>query len=126
MPPKQPRVSVLRRTPLKRAGPPRKKRPGVRRGQPSPTEKAELRRQVYDRAAGLCELRLMENCSGDRVLPWEGDIFTRAHLVHLKAKRRFGWGLENLAIGCACCHLEGMHCLGLKPNITRSDNLEPL
>ena len=116
---------IQRRTPIKRSGPPRKRRPGTRRGQPTKKEKGELRRQVYDRAAGLCELRLVENCSGGRILPWEGDIWNRAHLVHLKAKRRFGWNLENLKLGCYGCHIEGMHNQGLKPQTaTRGDENE--
>ena len=106
---------IRRNQPLKRSGPPRKKRPGVRRGQPTRKEKAEIRRQVYDRAGGRCELKLIEGCSGDRILPWDGDVWTRAHLVHLRAKRRFGWQIDNLKLGCFACHIEGMHQQGLNP-----------
>ena len=43
---------IERRKPLKRSGPPRKKRPGVRRGQPTDAEKEAERNRVYDVAAG--------------------------------------------------------------------------
>ena len=110
---------MIRRTPIKRSGPPRKKRPGVRRGQPTKAQKKAERERVYERANGLCQLHLMPGCSGRRVLPWEGPLMARAHLVHLHAKRRFGWTEADgntLLIGCYECHIVGMHQKGLKFN----------
>lgn len=122
MPPKQPRVSVLRRTPLKRSGPPRKKRPGVRRGQPTKDEKAIERERIYLRSGGLCELKdedgrplHADHLAG--VLPRDGSIFERWHLVHFHSKRRFGWteaAGNRLLGGCHACHLLGAHQKGLK------------
>lgn len=92
----------MKRSPLKRYGPVRKRRPTARRGEPTASDKATLRRFVYERAGGKCELRL-KGCKGG-VLPWDGEVFVRCHLVHLRARRRFGWGENNLALGCAQCH----------------------
>lgn len=104
------------RKPLKRSAPPRKKRPGVRKGQPTNEEKAAIRRQVYEEAGGRCELHLMPNCMRG-VLPFDGGVRERWHLVHIRSKRRFGWARENLCGGCPVCHLDGVHTKGLKINI---------
>lgn len=99
---------MLRRTPI------RKKRSKPRRGEPTREEKEALRRQVYDRSGGHCELNLMPNCFVG-VLPWDGETpWDHGHLVHIKARRVHGWDLSNLRWGCPCCHLDGMHRLGLK------------
>ena len=109
---------IPRRTLLKRSGPPRKRRPGTRRGQPTKEEKARIRLQVYERADGRCELRLHKDCSGERVLPWGGDVFERAHLVHLKSRGAGGmWEASNLVIGCFACHIGSMHIEGRKPQL---------
>lgn len=78
----------------------RKKRPVLRRGELAGAEKRQIRDAAYERAHGRCEL--VPNC---RWLPKDGDLFTRAHLVHLRAKRVHGWGMENLAIGCYTHHM---------------------
>ena len=107
---------IQRRTPLKRSAPPRKRRPGTRRGQPTKEEKGRIRLAVYERAQGRCELRLHKDCSGERVLPWGGDVFHRAHLVHLHGKRRFGWTEADgntLLIGCYWCHIVSQHSQGI-------------
>lgn len=92
----------MKRSPIKRHVPLRQRRATSRRGEPTASDKATLRRFVYERAEGKCELGL-KGCKGG-FLPWDGDVFTRAHLVHLRARRRFGWGENNLALGCPCCH----------------------
>jgi len=81
----------------------------LRRGQPNADEKEALRLAVYERARGRCELKLSSSCK-DIPLAWDGpDPWSHGHLVHLKAKRRYGWGLDNLAWGCAHCHLVELH-----------------
>lgn len=80
-----------------------------RRGQPTKAEKTAIRNAAYERAGGLCQIRKHARCSRNAVLPSEGDLFVRAHLVHLKAKRVHGWAPENLAIGCYWCHIESLH-----------------
>lgn len=112
---------IQRKSWLKRSAPPRKKRPGPpRRGEPTSEEKGITRLAVYERAHGKCELRLHKDCSRDRILPFEGDVFTRAHLVHLLSKRRFGWregnGQAHL-LGCPNCHLISVHQRGEKITI---------
>ena len=111
---------------LKRSAPPRKKRPGVRRGELTNAEKEAERDRVYGRCGGRCELRDAEGnplhpdhwagvLPKDGVTPWD-----HWHLVHLHSKRRFGWTEaqgNTLLGGCPACHLEGMHRLGLKPHI---------
>lgn len=121
---------IPRRTPLKRYTPVRKKRPGVRKGQPTNAEKETEHERVYERCGGRCELRgedgqpLHPN-HRDGVLPSKGSIFERWHLVHLHGKRRFGWteaAGNTLLGGCYWCHIVAMHELGLKPHIGRKDH----
>lgn len=102
-----------RRTPI------RKRRPGPpRRGQPTAEEKRALRLAVYERDGGMCRLRLHRECSGERVLPLEGEVMYRAHLVHLKSRGAGGgWTLENCVIGCNACHIGSMHTEGKKPTL---------
>lgn len=90
----------------------RSKRKTPRRGQPTKAEKTALRDERYDIAEGRCELRKHSKCSQDRVLPKEGSVFERAHLVHLKAKRVHGWGKDNLRLGCYFCHMIFLHANG--------------
>lgn len=102
---------IKRKTPLPRSTKPiprytriKAKRSTPRRGEPSGAEKAEKKLLAYDRANGMCELCLAPNWR-----PLDGDLFTRAHLVHLHGRRRFGWGMDNLCIGCYRCHIELAH-----------------
>jgi hypothetical protein len=97
---------ILRRVP------PRKKRKGTRRGQATPAEVTAIRTAVYARSGGLCELQLSSDCIKG-VLEWEGDTpWDHGHLVHLKAKRRYGTHLELSAWGCHHCHLISLHMQG--------------
>ena len=92
----------------------KRKRSKPRRGEPTNEEKEALRREVYTRSGGHCELNLLPNCVLG-VLPWDGATpWDHGHLVHVKSKRVHGWHISNLRWGCAVCHLEGMHRLGLK------------
>lgn len=99
---------ALRRSPI------RKKRSTPRRGQLSALEVEIIRVRVYEETGGRCELQTMPNCMRG-VLPLFGGVRERWHLVHLKNKRRFGWGRHNLAGGCPVCHLDGAHTKGVKP-----------
>ena len=101
---------------IKRRTRPPSRRSKPRRGEPTPKEKAAIRQAVYERAGGLCQLRLHKDCTGLRILPFEGDVFERAHLVHLRARGAGGtWDMDNLTLGCAACHLGSMHTEGKKP-----------
>lgn len=92
----------------------RKVRSKRRRGQPSKKEKAALRVERRDLAGGCCELKLSVKCI-QGVLPLDGDVFERGHLVHLKSKGAGGaWTLENTRWGCFECHLGEMHQKGTK------------
>ena len=105
----------LRRSYIKRSAPPRKRRSKPRRGQPTREEKSSLRLAVYERAGGRCEIRLHKDCSGDRILPYDGEVLFRAHLVHLKSRGAGGkWTMENCRLGCAPCHTGSMHTEGRK------------
>lgn len=79
-----------------------------RRGQPTKAEKTSLRDAAYEKSAGRCEIRKSDRCIRG-VLPSEGSLYERAHLVHLRAKRVHGWSPENLVIGCYFCHIVYMH-----------------
>lgn len=99
----------MKRSPLLRKTPLRKRRPGVRRGQPTPEEKRSIRLEVYRRAQGRCELHNLPDCIPG-VLPWDGGVFQRGHLVHLRSRGAGGgWTLDNLRWGCWRCHLIGIH-----------------
>ena len=121
---------IHRRTPLKRYTPVRKKRPGVRKGQPTNAKKETERNRVYERCGGQCELRDEDgkplhpkHIFG--VLPSKGSIFERWHLVHLHGKLRFGWteaAGNTLLGGCYWCHIVAMHQHGTKPHIEREDH----
>lgn len=86
-----------------------KPRTKPRRGQPTKEEKGEIRDEVYRRSGGRCELKISAECIRG-VLPKDGTSpFDHWHLVHLKSKRRFGWGMDNVVGGCWKCHLIEMH-----------------
>lgn len=114
---------MIKLSPIKRYTPARRKRPGVRRGQPTKAEKAAERSRVYERSGGRCELRDEQGLPlhpdhRDGVLPADGSVFERWHLVHLHSKRRFGWTEQSgnvLLGGCFSCHILGMHTQGKKP-----------
>lgn len=95
--------------PLKRSGRPRSKRKGTRRGQATPDEVTAIREQRYAMAGGHCELNKGPNCIKG-VLPEDGPTaLSHGHLVHLKAKRRYGTALEGCRWGCWNCHLIELH-----------------
>jgi hypothetical protein len=100
---------------LRRSKPIRKKRPGTRRGQPTKAEKHELREFIYELSGGRCEIRL-PGCKGT-VLPKDGDVRYRWHLVHVRSKRVYGWpteGAYRMRGGCFACHQE-LHTKGHGP-----------
>jgi len=87
----------------------RKKRPSTRRGQATPAEVEKVRLAVYERAGGRCELGIMPNCIKG-ILPFDGETpLDHGHLVHMKAKRRYGTSVEICKWGCWPCHLQGLH-----------------
>lgn len=93
---------------IARSKPPRRKRPGTRRGQATPEEVERVREAVYARAAGRCELRMTSDCIPG-VMPKEGPVLGRAHLVHMKGKRMWGTSEAICKLGCWFCHLVTMH-----------------
>jgi hypothetical protein len=96
---------MIRRTPIKRSGPPRRKRPGTRCGEPSNEEKGVLRHFIYELSGGRCELNRPGCQTG--VLPEDGPLGQRWELVHRRAKRRFGWPIDGefrMLGGCHSCH----------------------
>jgi hypothetical protein len=110
----------MKRTPLKRKTAIKQKRETPRRGEPSPAEIAEYRRIIYAKSGGRCELNVLTTCR-QGVLPFDdpsGNIWKHWHLVHVRARRRFGWpteGPDRMRGGCPECHLRGLHSIGLKP-----------
>ena len=85
----------------------RPKRPGTRRGQPTPAEVARVRHDAYNRSKGGCELRI--GCDGRSLLPEYGEVFWRWHMAHLTGKRNHGTTLENVCGACYRCHIELVH-----------------
>lgn len=82
---------------------PRKK---LRRGEPTPEEKAAARIHCRERAHAMCESGESPRCLVGP-LPLDGDVFTRGHLAHLHGKRRFGWmesDIQKHRWFCYFCH----------------------
>ena len=99
---------------MKPRNPIRSKRPGIRRGELTAAEKEAVRLMAFNRAWGCCELDKHLHCCGGRSWPWDGGIRQRGHLVHLRNKRMFGWGENNVAWGCPIGHLDLMHTKGMQ------------
>ena len=91
----------------------RKRRPGTRRGELTAAEKEAVRVMAYTRARGGCELDRHLHCCGGKVLPWNGGLRERGHLVHLRNRRMYGWAEQNVAWGCPHGHLDLHHTKGL-------------
>lgn len=90
---------------LKRYTRPNPVRRTLRRGEPTPLQKAADRLTAFERAKGFCQIR-RPGCLG--WVPLDGpDEFSHGHLAHEKAKRRFGWR-ESATNGhkwsCWKCH----------------------
>ena len=93
----------------------RRRRNRARRNAPTKAEIEALRQDRYMFAGGRCEIRLHKECWGDRVLPWSGDVFGRAHLAHRKSRGAGGkFTFDNVVIGCPACHLGSVHTEGKK------------
>lgn len=104
---------MKRSGPIRRYTPVRRKRATPRRGEPTREEKAAIRKAVYERAGGCCELNLGPKCIKG-VLPLDGDVFERAHLVHVRSRGAGGtWEMSNLRLGCPQCHLGYHHTTGM-------------
>jgi 5-methylcytosine-specific restriction endonuclease McrA len=91
---------MIRRTPIKRGGPSRKKRPGPpRAGRLKGDDLEALRDATYERDKGVCR-----SCGTQTIkeLPYtEPNSF---HMAHIQAKRRVGDNLANTATECGSCH----------------------
>jgi hypothetical protein len=98
---------------IPRYTPIRRKRATPRSTDIPKAEKEACRLMAYDRARGICEIRGDQECqSGVPAmfrLPFDGPLRVRGHLVHLRNKRMWGWGAENVCWGCAHCHLDLVH-----------------
>lgn len=108
----------MKRTPL------RKKRPGLRRGEPTAQEKRAAHDMAYNRAKGHCEADYYLHCCGGRYWPPTGGLRERGHLAHLRNRRMWGWGTENLAWFCPVAHSDLCHTKGLQVPRTYSELTE--
>ena len=90
------------------------RRKRLRRGQLTRAEKGIVRNGAYLRAGGRCELDRHLQCCGGRLWPLEGGLYERGHLVHLRNKRMWGWGEQNVCWGCPHGHLGLMHTKGMQ------------
>lgn len=63
----------------------------------------EVRRAVFERSGGICELQVSPKCH--MIISWES-----MHLCHKISRARGGeWSLENCRAGCAECHIGWEH-----------------
>ena len=108
---------------MKPRKPIRSKRPGIRRGELTAAEKEAVRRMAFRRANNMCELRIDSTCMRGP-FPLIGGLRERGHLVHLRNKRMWGWGYENVCIGCSRCHLDLMHTKGAQVPKTYTELIE--
>lgn len=89
----------------------------LRRGEPSKAEKEATRILVRARANGICEAQVHTQCSGQHILPLDGDLWHRGHLCHGRGKARWGWresAEQWLTWQCPACHLISEHRQGIK------------
>ena len=87
-----------------------KVRSNYKEGELAKLRAEEALRIIIDYNTGGTFKRVLDPKVGDT--PWD-----HWHLVHLHAKRRFGWTEaqgNTLMGGCPLCHLECMHRLGLQ------------
>jgi len=68
---------------------------------------AQLRRECYERDEGKCQ---RDGC--EKVLPFDGDLYTRGHMAHIRNKRMYGDTLGNVRWLCYEHHIVTEH--GLK------------
>ena len=104
----------------------RKRRPGARRGELTAAEKEAVRRMAFERARGRCELDWHLHCCGGKPWPWAGGLRERGHLVHLRNKRMWGWGENNVCWGCARGHLDLVHTKGVQVPKTYDELIAPI
>lgn len=101
---------------MKRSAP-RKFRPTLRRGEPTPAEKKSARERCFNRAGGMCELQLVAECWGFAPLDGDDNPMSHGHLCHEHSKRVYGW-MESEKNrhnwGCPPCHAAS-HNAGGKP-----------
>jgi len=79
----------MKRTKLLRRSPIRKSRAKARPGRLKGKRLQELRELVHARQRGRCDV-----CG--KLLPLDGDVFTRMHLAHRRNKRMWGDGEQNV------------------------------
>jgi 5-methylcytosine-specific restriction endonuclease McrA len=70
-----------------------------------------LRRDCYMRDGGRCQFvvrdRTGEKCN--KSLSLDGDLYTRAHMAHIKAKRNGGDSIDNVRLMCYFHHIVVEH-----------------
>ena len=79
---------------------------------------AQLRRECYERDEGKCQ---WDGCG--KSVPFEGDLYTRGHMAHVKNKRMYGDTLDNVRWLCYEHHILVEH--GLKWSGGRDDKYSP-
>ena len=105
----------MRRTPINRSTKPiPKKRAKLRRGKLTAAERNAVRLAVYERAKGMCELRIRPDCLSrfsTVPLPFKGSTpWDHGHMVHKRSEGAGGkTDLDNCVWGCHKCHLIGVH-----------------
>lgn len=99
----------------------RSKRLTLRRNELTKVEKEQKRDFAFIRAGGQCQLDSWLHCCGGRYWPMTGGLRQRGHLVHLRNKRMWGWGDQNIAWGCPHGHSDLMHTKGLQVPRTYSE-----
>jgi hypothetical protein len=102
---------IPRQKPIKRS-PIRRRR--TTRSKAKTDLRKKIRLAVFERAGGMCELKLRDDCLKGP-LPFEGSkvdrtFYDHGHLVHMKSEGAGGkTDLENCRWGCWRCHLLGLH-----------------
>jgi hypothetical protein len=67
-----------------------------------------LRRECYDRDEGRCQW-VEDGLKCNKLLPFHGPVFLRAHMAHIRNRRNYGDTIDNVRILCPHHHLVGEH-----------------
>jgi|GEM_PF-2053599 5-methylcytosine-specific restriction endonuclease McrA len=101
---------MIRRTPIKRSGPPRKKRPGPpRAGRLEGDDLTGLRDDCFARDFGICQAMIPDGrtayqCGTQTFKDLPHTAPNSYHMAHVQGKRRGGDSLQNVKTFCGDCH----------------------
>lgn len=67
-----------------------------------------LRRECYERDEGRCQW-IENGAKCNKLLPFDGSLYLRSHMAHVRNRRNYGDTLDNVRILCPHHHLVSEH-----------------